>query len=206
MEIIRFENKDTTSNTYLINLANYSYIVDPGSKDMNNIINYIKNNNIKLKAILLTHGHYDHIVGIPSILSNWNVDIYISENEREFLNNPKLNLIYWYDMEQLELDNALENANIKIYEENLDIFKIINTPGHSKGGICLYNEFEKKIISGDTIFKNSYGRFDLPTGNRRELSDSILKILSLPKDVIIYPGHGEKTNVESEYNNYYSGY
>lgn len=208
MEVIRFENKDTTSNSYLVNLEGYSYIVDPGSKNMENLINYVKDNNINIKSIILTHGHFDHIVGLPSILKEWNVDIYISELDEEFLHNPSLNLISWYDMEQSEIDEALKNINIiKLNDGDiLDIFKIILTPGHTRGGICLYSKKHKKIITGDTIFKNSYGRFDLPTGNSRDLRDSINKILKLPSDTEIFPGHGDITTVGEEYYIYYSGY
>lgn len=208
MEVIRFENYDYTSNTYVIRSEEKTYIVDPGSKNMDRVLSYIKENNLNLTAILLTHGHFDHILGLPKILEYKNVDVYIYETEKEFLFNDKLSLLLWAQTNQSYLTPSLEKANIKTLKEgdNVDKFEIIHTPGHTSGGICFHNQEEKILISGDTMFKNSYGRIDLPTGSSEDMWKSIGKILKLEKETVIYPGHGEDTTVGKEYAFYYAGY
>lgn len=208
MKIIRFENKDTTSNTYLLELETKKYIIDPGSLDMNELMTYLRENKINLDGIILTHGHYDHIIGIVEILNYQNINIYICEVERDFLTRPDYSLLYYSNLEQKDLDNAIEKTNVITLKDGeiFEGFKIIHTPGHTKGGICLYNEEEKILISGDTLFKGTYGRVDLPTSNPRDMRDSIRKLLSLDKETKVYPGHSDTTTIGDEYKNYYSSY
>lgn len=208
MEIKLFYNKDNTSNTYLVKTKENYYIIDPGSTNMEELIDYLNNNNIDLSAIILTHGHFDHINGIPDILKYKNVPIYIYEEEKEFLYNPRLSLLFWGDLDQNILDESLKNANIITLKEGdiIDAFEIIHTPGHTKGSICLYNKDENILISGDTMFKGSFGRTDLPTGNSRDMRDSFRKLFTLEHNTDVYPGHGDKTTILDEYRAYYSSY
>ncbi|ACZ00924.1 MBL fold metallo-hydrolase [Streptobacillus moniliformis] len=208
MEVIRFENYDYTSNTYVIISDEKTYIIDPGSKNMTKVLEYIKENDLNLTAVLLTHGHFDHILGLPMILEYKNVTVYIHENEKEFLYNGNLSLLLWAQTNQSYLTPCLENANIVTLKDGdrIDKFEIIHTPGHTNGGICYYNKEEKIIFTGDTLFKNTYGRVDLPTGDSEAMWKSIAKILKLERDTIIYPGHGDSTTVAMEYSFYYSAF
>ena len=209
MEVKVFFNQDTTSNTYLIEKNSKKYIIDPGSLNMERLVEYIKTNNFDIEGIILTHGHYDHIIGIPTLIDELGINkIYISNIEREFLYNPRYSLLFYSDLDQKVLEETLSKVEIidLIPETFFEGFKIIHTPGHTKGGICLYDEVEKVLISGDTMFKETYGRVDLPTGNSREMRDSIYKLLKLDKKTIVYPGHGGSTTIEQEYNMYYSGF
>lgn len=209
MDIKVFFNEETTSNTYLIEKKSKKYIIDPGSLKMNKLLEYIKSNNFEIEGIILTHGHYDHIIGIPTLIDELGINkIYISNIEKEFLYNPRYSLLFYSDLDQKVLEESLSKVEIielipySIFED----FEIIHTPGHTKGGICLYDKGEKVLISGDTMFKGTYGRVDLPTGNSREMRDSIYKLLKLDKNTLVYPGHGESTTIEQEYNMYYSGF
>ena len=196
MDVKLFINQRTNGNSYVVICGEESYIVDPGGFDMTESLNYIKENGLNLKGILLTHGHYDHIIGIPEILEYKNVPVYISERDYDFLFDSSLSLSIW-----LDLDFKLsEDAEVIKLKENDEIFglKIIETPGHTHGGICYYNEEDKILISGDTIFKMNYGRTDLPTGNMGDMKKSISKLMELPGDVIVYPGHGGETTIENE--------
>ena len=196
MDVKLFINQRTNGNSYVVICGEESYIVDPGGFDMTESLNYIKENGLNLKWILLTHGHYDHIIGIPEILEYKNVPVYISERDYDFLFDSSLSLSIW-----LDLDFKLsEDAEVIKLKENDEIFglKIIETPGHTHGGICYYNEEDKILISGDTIFKMNYGRTDLPTGNMGDMKKSISKLMELPGDVIVYPGHGGETTIENE--------
>ena len=200
MDVKLFINQRTNGNSYVVSCGEESYIVDPGGFDMTESLNYIKESGLNLKGILLTHGHYDHIIGIPEILEYKNVPVYISERDYDFLFDSSLSLSIW-----LDLDFKLsEDAEVIKLRENDEIFglKIIETPGHTHGGICYYNEEDKILISGDTIFKMNYGRTDLPTGSMTDLKNSIKKLLKLPADVVVYPGHGGTTKIGQERKNY----
>ncbi|WP_314010688.1 MBL fold metallo-hydrolase [Pseudostreptobacillus hongkongensis] len=206
MQIKTFNNIDTTSNTYLLEINDKYYVIDPGNIEMKNLITYLEENKINISGIVLTHGHYDHIIGIPKILEYKNVNVYISNIEKEFLYNPRYSLLFYSDLNQTELEESLSKTNIVelIPGESFEGFEIIHTPGHTKGGICLYSKDENTLISGDTMFKGTYGRVDLPTGNFRDMNDSLLKLLKLGKETVVYPGHGDTTTIGNEYNMYYS--
>lgn len=209
MDIKVFFNEETTSNTYLIEKKSKKYIIDPGSLKMNKLLEYIKSNNFEIEGIILTHGHYDHIIGIPTLIDELGINkIYISNIEKEFLYNPRYSLLFYSDLDQKVLEESLSKVEIieLIPDSIFEDFEIIHTPGHTKGGICLYDKDEKVLISGDTMFKGTYGRVDLPTGNSREMRDSIYKLLKLDKNTVVYPGHGGSTTIEQEYNIYYSGF
>ena len=206
MQIKTFNNIDTTSNTYLLEINDKYYVIDPGNIEMKNLITYLEENKINISGIVLTHGHYDHIIGIPKILEYKNVSVYISNIEKEFLYNPRYSLLFYSDLNQTELEESLSKTNVieLIPGESFEGFEIIHTPGHTKGGICLYSKDENTLISGDTMFKGTYGRVDLPTGNFRDMNDSLLKLLKLGKETVVYPGHGDTTTIGNEYNMYYS--
>ena len=206
MQIKTFKNIDTTSNTYLLEINDKYYVIDPGNIEMKNLITYLEENKINISGIVLTHGHYDHIIGIPKILEYKNVNVYISNIEKEFLYNPRYSLLFYSDLNQTELEESLSKTNVieLIPGESFEGFEIIHTPGHTKGGICLYSKDENTLISGDTMFKGTYGRVDLPTGNFRDMNDSLLKLLKLGKETVVYPGHGDTTTIGNEYNMYYS--
>ena len=206
MQIKTFKNIDTTSNTYLLEINDKYYVIDPGNIEMKNLITYLEENKINISGIVLTHGHYDHIIGIPKILEYKNVSVYISNIEKEFLYNPRYSLLFYSDLNQTELEESLSKTNVieLIPGESFEGFEIIHTPGHTKGGICLYSKDENTLISGDTMFKGTYGRVDLPTGNFRDMNDSLLKLLKLGKETVVYPGHGDTTTIGNEYNMYYS--
>lgn len=200
MNVKLFMNYDTQGNSYVTDNGKDCYVVDPGGRKMAPVIEYIKENNLNLIGILLTHGHFDHIIGIPEIIEYRDIPVYISEKDYDFLYNPNLSLTTW-----IKLDFRL-SADVKVIKlkENDEIFgmKIIETPGHTHGGICFYNEKEKILISGDTIFKMTYGRTDLPTGNSEDMKKSIERLMKLDGEIIVYPGHGGHTYIKDERHNY----
>lgn len=206
MNVKVFVNPEMYSNTYVINKNDYTYVIDPGGQNMKDVIEYIENNNLTLKAILLTHGHVDHIIGIPNILQYKNVPIYIGEKDYHFLFDMNFSLTNWlniyFNLNEYEKMGIKEKPEIHVLSEgdNIFDFDILYTPGHTHGSISYYSPKENKIFSGDLIFKNGYGRYDLPSGNYSELLNSFKKIMKLPKSVEIYSGHGEKTTIENEAN------
>lgn len=175
------------------------WIVDAGF-DPGPMIDHIKAQRLKPERILLTHAHVDHIAGVREILKALgDVPIWNHEAERAFLNDPTLNLSAFVEMSITTPDpsGALEDGQELSLGDTQ--WRVLHTPGHSPGGIVLYHEAGELAIVGDTLFAGSIGRSDFPTSNQSALFDSIrTKILTLPDDTTVYPGHGESTTVGRE--------
>lgn len=199
MEITVLTVGPVYTNCYIVNKEGHTscLVVDPGD-EAEKIASYIKKRGLSCEGILLTHGHFDHITGVSELISLVGGKVYACEKERELLLDPNLNASAMVGHEvSLDPDVLLRDGQ-KFEAAGLE-FLVIHTPGHTKGGCCYYSEEEKVLFSGDTIFMESVGRDDFPTGNGRELLDSIRnKILTLPDDINIYPGHGPETNVAYE--------
>ena len=149
----------------------------------------------KVKYILLTHCHGDHIAGVEKIKQKYGGKVLISIEDEPGLKNPNINLADYVGLGTvtLEADSRL-NDNDLIHVGDIE-FQVIHTPGHTKGGICLYLEKEKMLFSGDTMFRGSWGRTDLPTGSFESIIKSITeRIMPLPEDTIVYPGHRKINN------------
>ncbi|MFO7815743.1 MAG: MBL fold metallo-hydrolase [Halanaerobiales bacterium] len=186
------------TNCYLIGKKNSKAIViDPGD-DINKIMDMINKNDVKVKKIVNTHGHFDHISANQELKEKTGAKIYIHESDSEALINPNKNLsTHLGKNNHLKLDKADYTINegdiIKIEDYK---FEVLHTPGHSPGSICLFDGDNKVLISGDTIFSMGVGRTDFPGSSQAELIDSIEnKILPLPEDVEVYPGHGQATKI-----------
>ena len=172
-------------------------IVDPADRAQK-IIEWINSEGLKPVAILLTHGHFDHIMGVAGVKKEYNIPIYASRDEVEVLANPQINVSTmmgaYMSMKADELfsdGDVLELAGMKL--------KVISTPGHTIGSVCFYMEEEKVLISGDTLFEASVGRSDFPTGSSRQLIESIkTRLLVLPDDTDVFPGHGGTTSIAYE--------
>ena len=158
-------------------------VFDPADKG-EYIFNGLKDKGFFVKAIFLTHGHFDHIWGVEELRKLSGASVYAYEGEQEVCESPALNV---------SQDTGRPCMT----------FRLIATPGHTKGSCCYYFEEDKLLISGDTLFQESVGRTDLPTGSMSTLVRSVKeKLLSLPEDVKVYPGHGEATSIgyEKAYN------
>ncbi len=165
------------------------------------IVNTIKEFGASVKYILLTHGHFDHIMGLNTLKSTLkaealicNDDLVISDNVNEFTNLLGLPQITPPTYEKFVKDGDVINAgNMKI--------KVIQTPGHTQGGVCYL--IDDNLFSGDTLFRGSVGRTDLFGGDFSKLSDSIKnKLFKLPDNIKVFPGHGPMTTIgyEKKYN------
>ena len=177
-----------------------AWIVDPGA-EADKISAAIDSRNLKVAGILLTHGHFDHIYAVEPLAKKYGIPVYASEKEAQLLGEPEMNCSALYGREvavvpenYIEDGDIFEIAGIKI--------KGIHTPGHTKGSMCFYIGSENTLFSGDTLFKGGVGRTDLPTGNTHLLLESLRdKIIVLPPETIIYPGHGPQTELDYEKRN-----
>ena len=195
-----YSNLAEPTNCYIVadETTREAMVIDPGG-EAEKIIEMMKILNVNLKYIVLTHCHGDHIGAVTDVQKNLGGKILIHVIEAEGLNNKDISLTGYIGMPEIKLEpDSRVNDEDLIHIGNIE-FKVIHTPGHTKGGSSLYCDEEKMVFSGDTIFRGTWGRTDLPTGSLEEIMNSIMKkILTLPKDTIIYPGHGKSTLVKEE--------
>ncbi len=173
-------------------------VIDPAG-EVDRIVEMIKILKGNLKYIYLTHCHGDHIMGVTELKERCGGKILIHRDDSKGLNDSKINLTPFIVEKTitLEADSRVDDGDL-IHLGNLQ-FRVIHTPGHTKGGSCLYCEEQKCLFSGDTMFRGTWGRTDLPTSNRDDILNSITKkLMLLPDDTIVYPGHGKSTMIREE--------
>lgn len=177
--------------------SSQALVFDPADKG-DYIYNGLKEKGFTVAAILLTHGHFDHIWGVEALKELSGVKVYAYEEEREVCENASVNVSKGAGRPCIvQADTYLKDGEERTIEGIS--FKLLATPGHTKGSCCYYFEDDKILISGDTLFQESVGRTDLPTGSMSTLVRSVKeKLMPLPEDVRVYPGHGEATTIGYE--------
>ncbi len=189
-------------NTYVIfDQTKEAIIIDPGCYDQqeeSQLINFIKGENLRPKAIVNTHCHIDHVFGIEVIRKEFEIDFYCHKDEIPILEAvPAYAPVYGLRFDPIETIKTIDQ-NERLIFGNCDL-EIRLTPGHSPASICFIDHESKQVIAGDVLFNGSIGRFDLPGGDYQTLMSSIeSQLLSLDDDYIVYPGHGEKTTIGHE--------
>ena len=197
MKIERLVVGPIETNCYIVMQDRECFIVDPGA-DSEAIKKFIYSEMLTVDFIVYTHGHADHIVAGP----DFDVPMFIHKDEEAFLYDSKLNLSCFSTQDFVFGDkcqvNGVQDGDNLLFQGNE--IKIIHTPGHTAGGICLY--VDKVLFSGDTLFNRSIGRTDLPTGDQAVLLSAIKKkLFILPDQTVVYPGHGEFTTIGEEKQN-----
>lgn len=194
------------TNCYIVHKkdSEHCFVVDPGDSG-DKIANYIRNQKMILDHILLTHGHFDHIQGVRDLKNAIRCEICALDIEKELLSDARMNVSAMTGRpEELEANIWLRDG--QQFESAGIAMKVIHTPGHTKGSCCYFLEEQKVLFSGDTLFMESVGRADLPTGNEKDLMQSVReKVLTLPGETKVFSGHGPATSIEYEQaNNLYA--
>lgn len=197
---LRIENLNLVTNCYVVvdEDSKEAMVIDPGSEP-EKIIEMLDILGAELKYIFITHCHADHIGAIDALKAAKGGRILISREDSRGLFDESVSLTYYAETPnpELEADSRVDDGDL-IHVGGLE-FRVIATPGHTKGGLCLYCPEEGLIFTGDTIFSGTWGRTDLPTGSIEEIMDSITqRILVLPENTIVYPGHGKSTMIGEE--------
>lgn len=190
-----------TNSYIMINEKTGECIVTDPAACPAEFVHEIQSQDLKVKAVLLTHGHFDHILGLDDFCKEFLVPVYAHKAEEPILKDPRLNLsgmagrqYVFAGAEYVEDGEEMELAGLK--------FRVLHTPGHTAGGCCYYFYEEGVLISGDTLFCASIGRTDFPTGSSSQLVRSVReKLFVLPEETRVYPGHMEETTIGFEKKN-----
>lgn len=190
------------TNCYIVRdneTAKDCLIVDTGL-EAGGLIEFLQSQELNPVSAVFTHGHADHITGIPLLREKYpEIKIYIHKLDGKMLTRATSNLSVLAGRifrtkpadSLIEEGDVIEAAGVKL--------QVLHTPGHTQGGICLYSKDEQVIFSGDTLFAGSVGRTDMPGGNMAQLIEGIKeKLLPLPEETVVYPGHGPVTTIGQE--------
>lgn len=191
-KIIRLVVGSYQTNCYIVfDKNNKAVVIDPGD-DAKLIADTINDKGLKLEKIILTHAHPDHFGAAKEIAKKFDTKIYVGETEDKILGKRSAQL-----GDRLNGDILLRDGDE--IEFGNDSFRVIDTPGHTPGGICLL--LNNVLFSGDTLFRSSIGRTDFEGGDYDTIINSLLKLMKLPNDTLVLPGHGPETMIEFEKSN-----
>lgn len=202
MQLKQYTVGPFAENTYLLTEGNEALLIDPGFTEENEyetVKSHIQKENLELIAIVLTHAHVDHVLGVQKVLDDYDLPVYLSDKDRFLWDNFSSQAAMFglqsngfsFDPEPLKVQPDWKFGNF--------IFDIRYTPGHSPDHVSLYSKNEGIVIAGDALFKEGIGRTDLYKGDFKVLEKSIREQLySLPDDTVVYPGHGPETTIGHE--------
>lgn len=201
MRLRGFTSQDMGENCYIITGDNkQAVVIDPGNSAVN-VTNYINAEQLKVKAVLITHAHFDHMCAADEIKALTGAEIFISAAEAEVADDADSNLTSMFASPRAyNYDHLLNEGDTISFGGT--VCSVIMTPGHTCGGCCYYFEQEGVVFTGDTLFYGSVGRTDFPTGDDETLRESIIeKLFTLPDETKVFCGHGPATTIGFEKQN-----
>ena len=204
MEVITFPFGPLGSNMYAVKSDDRALIIDPSvSPDSPSVKN--KLDGVNVIAIILTHAHFDHCAYLDEWVTKTGAKAYLASEDVIYLKDPRFNCSYSFD-EPLSLCSITCDLGDTLSLEGFPDIRIIKTPGHTPGSVCVFFEKDKLLFTGDTLFAGSVGRSDLPGGDTRTLLTSLKLFKELDDDISVFPGHGDPSGIgiEKKYNPYLS--
>ncbi len=198
MFVERFILGPIENNTFVVTCSKSkkSFLIDPSFGAFEKIKKFLQEKSYVLDKILLTHSHMDHIADVKHLKDAFSSEVYIHKLEAKTLQKPQPLSFFSAKVLGVTPDVLFEDRE-KIKVGNIKI-EVIHTPGHTPGSSCFYIEDQKTLFSGDTLFKGSFGRVDFSYSNPKDMITSLKKLAKLPKNTIVYPGHGDQTTIGQE--------
>ena len=200
MEIRNLYPGAWASNCYLLTVGTHAAVVDP-SPNVSSILKALDEAGATLDYILLTHGHFDHITSIDTLRDATGAPLYCHVDDAELLGDAFKNAsqrFFSMEMRYRDADRFLQNGDaLALGDETV---RVISTPGHTKGSVCYLCNYDF-LLTGDTLFEESYGRYDLYGGDAKELFTSLRSLRALPQKLWIYPGHGDRERLGTALDN-----
>lgn len=197
MKIVKYSLGQLQANCYFLIDGQNCLIIDPAD-DASFILEELQRQQLNLVGMLATHGHFDHIGAVGEIQLSFNIPLYIFREDQFLIDRLNETAKYFLGFDP----HFIKPKNIKFIKNNFSIadykLRIIKTPGHTPGSCCFYFKEENALFTGDTIFKDAVGRTDLSYSSKDDLKKSLKKIFKLPKETIVYSGHGEDAIMEDE--------
>jgi len=199
MRIIKYSLGQLQANCYFLIEDSNCLIIDPAD-DASFILEELQRQQLNLVGMLATHGHFDHVMAVGEIQQSLKIPLYIHKDDIFLIKRLEQTASHFLGykpailpikiIEKLKIENSLKIENFKL--------KILHSPGHTPGSCCFYFEEENALFTGDTLFKEGIGRTDLSYSSKEDLKKSLKKIFELPRETIVYSGHGEDTILEDE--------
>lgn len=197
MQIRQLVLGDLDTNCYIVwDDAQKALIIDPAD-DADTILNAVRQEGLTVVAVVLTHGHFDHMLAAESVCAATGAPLYVGRGDADAMTDPVRNLSGWFsDSEPVtmtEFRPLKEGDLLRIGEM---VLSVLETPGHTPGCICLYSEGH--LFVGDTLFRDSIGRLDFPGGDPNAMIESLRRLMQLPENTFVYSGHGPSTTIGRE--------
>jgi len=199
MKIITIIVGPVQTNTYICynKTTRRGFIVDPGA-EADKLLARISAEGLDICAILFTHGHFDHICAVNEVKAALGAKVYASKKEAALANDKTANGMKSFGVPAISTDVDEFLSEGDVVDFGCGEIQVLSTPGHTHGHLCFYLPHENVIFTGDTLFHESYGRYDFPTGDFATLKQSLTRLFELPAQTRVYPGHDQPTTIGHE--------
>ena len=184
------------TNTYVITSGSQALVVDPGVGATRHVSDLAESTHCEIVTIVNTHGHWDHSADNAELMRHTGAALYVHEQDADMIRAPSTQLDLPFDLEPANPTALMRHGEVITLNEYQ--LRIVHTPGHTPGSVCLLIESNRIMITGDTLFRGTCGRFDLTGGNEQDLHRSLRVLRQLDSGYLVYPGHGPTTTIRSE--------